>query len=75
MLGDSKMMRVREVAACLDVGVRTIWQQVARGTIPQPVRIGKRLVRWVRSDFERWLKEKVDLAEQERKKLSEIGKI
>lgn len=44
-------LTVKDVAAHLTIGVSTVWRQVAKGSLPEPVRIGG-ATRWRRSDIE-----------------------
>lgn len=46
-----QLLRVGEVAAMLDLGVSTIWRQVRKGQLPEPVRIGGS-TRWRRADID-----------------------
>ncbi|MCX7703995.1 MAG: helix-turn-helix domain-containing protein [Planctomycetota bacterium] len=70
-----EMMSVKEVAEFLGVSVRTVWEQSARGEIPHPIKIGRKITRWHKATLEEWLKEKLALAEKERKKILGISKI
>jgi predicted DNA-binding transcriptional regulator AlpA len=45
------LMTVRDVATLLKCGVATVWRNVQRGNLPQPVRFGG-CTRWRRSDIE-----------------------
>lgn len=42
-----------EAAALLSMGKSTFWREVAKGTIPEPVKIGG-LTRWRVSDLQRF---------------------
>ena len=50
-------LRMREVLALLRVSRSTLNRWIREGTFPRPVKLGKRAVRWRRSDIEGWLKE------------------
>jgi len=47
-----KLLTVRQVAEALAVHPRSIWRLVASGTLPRPVRLGPKLVRWRLRDVE-----------------------
>lgn len=49
--GQKQLLRVGEVAAILDLGVSTIWRQVRKGQLPEPIQIGGS-TRWRRADIE-----------------------
>ena len=60
-----RLYRVRDVAELLTLSVREVWRLVAKGVLPQPVKIGRCSV-WFDSDiseFEKRLRE-----QRERKK-------
>jgi len=46
------LLCVKEVAVLLGVSARSVWRLVAAGDLPQPIRLGKRLVRWRRVHLE-----------------------
>lgn len=39
------------VAGMLSMSIRTVWRLTAAGTLPQPVRYNRKLVRWKRADL------------------------
>ncbi len=51
------LLSAKQVAQCLSVSARTVYRMVARGTLPQPIRYTRRLVRWRKSDLMSWLEE------------------
>ena len=48
------LLSVKEVAAALGIGERSVWRLSARGELPEPLSIG-RLKRWRRSAIESWV--------------------
>ena len=48
------LLTIKEVAAYLNVSVRTLERELSAGTFPQPVRIG-RLRRWRQEDIDQYL--------------------
>lgn len=52
--GAALLLSVRQVAALLCLGERTVWKLSASGRMPAPLRIG-RAVRWRRVDLERFI--------------------
>ena len=50
------MMKVKEVAAALQVTPRTVYRLSDAGRIPQPIKIGAS-VRWRRDEMEAWAKD------------------
>ena len=46
------LLTVNQVAELLNVHPRTVWQMKAAGSIPQPIRLSKQIVRWRLSDLE-----------------------
>ena len=51
----NQLLTVRQVAERLTVSVRQVWRLAARGTIPRPVKLGTRTVRWKLPDLENFL--------------------
>ena len=52
-----RFLGMREVLALLSVSRSTLNRWIREGAFPRPVKLGKRAVRWRRSDIEGWLKE------------------
>lgn len=57
LIGGPDLLRVREVAQRLGVGIRTVWRLSQIGQLPAPVRFGPsgRIVRWKASDIARYV--------------------
>ena len=51
-----RFLGMREVLALLSVSRSTLNRWIREGAFPRPVKLGKRAVRWRRSDIEHWLK-------------------
>lgn len=49
-----RYLRVGDVAARYAIGITTVWERVAAGNMPAPVRLGPRTTRWALSDLEEW---------------------
>jgi excisionase family DNA binding protein len=49
------LLTAREVAARIGIGLRTVWRWTETGTLPAPVRWGRRTVRWRAADIERFI--------------------
>jgi excisionase family DNA binding protein len=49
------LMTAQQVADRLSISVRTVYRLVARGVLPPPVRFNRKLVRWKRSDIDRYI--------------------
>ncbi len=50
-----RILRRREVEARTGLSRSTLYAQMAEGTFPRPVRLGKRAVGWTDSTITRWL--------------------
>lgn len=50
-----ELLTVQEVAVRLSICTRTVWRKVARGDLPPPVRLGRRLPRWRSGDLARYI--------------------
>lgn len=48
---DFELLSVTDVANLLKVSRRSVWRWAQQGSLPAPVRIGRRAVRWRRKDI------------------------
>ena len=53
------ILRRRQVEARVGLRRSTIYQGVADGTFPRPIRLGARSVGWLAHEVERWLADRV----------------
>lgn len=53
------ILRRRQVEARVGLRRSTIYQGVADGTFPRPIRLGARSVGWVEHEVQRWLADRV----------------
>ncbi len=51
---EAQLLRVGEVAAILNISVRTLWRLAASERFPQPIRVGGS-TRWRRLDVQQWI--------------------
>lgn len=55
ILGDDfRLINAKELAAMLDISLRTIWRRRSDGSMPMPVRVG-RSIRWRLLDIRNWI--------------------
>jgi len=52
-----KLIRRHQLEANLGISRSTIYQMMASGEFPKPLRIGRRAVGWRVEDIEKWLEE------------------
>lgn len=52
---EAELLTAAQFADLLGVNVRTLRRLLARGTIPQPIRYNRRLVRWKRSVVKQYI--------------------
>ena len=60
-----RLLTVKEVAAMLHLGERSVWKFSACGEFPAPIKIG-RLRRWDHRDLDDWIAQKRSEAERQR---------
>ena len=53
---NADLLDVHEVGEYLGIHARTVWRMRNDGTICKPITICKNIIRWRRSDLEKWLK-------------------
>ena len=51
------LLTVDDVAELLKVSRSTVYEYLKRDHLPQPVKIGPRLARWLRQEVEEWIAE------------------
>lgn len=49
------LLRIKDVAEILNIGVRTAWRKDSAGTLPAPVKVGLRAKRWRRGELFEWI--------------------
>ena len=54
-----RILRRREVEARTGLSRSTLYAQMAEGTFPKPVRLGKRAVGWTESTISEWLESRI----------------
>jgi prophage regulatory protein len=60
MTNFKRVLRRPEVENITGLSRSTIYEQMANGTFPKPVKIGKRAVGWLNSDLAAWLDSKIE---------------
>ena len=55
----TRLLRRREVEACIGLSRSTIYALVAAGDFPRPVKLGPRAVAWVASEVSDWIHSRV----------------
>ena len=58
---DEKLLKLKEVLACLRISKSSWYDGVRRNVFPQPVRIGTRTVVWLESDIESYLQKTTEV--------------
>ena len=61
----SKILKVKEVAAELNVSVQQIYKLVSKGRFPKPIKLGERGSGWLTSEIDAWLQSRVDARDEE----------
>ena len=54
-LAHVQLLKAREVAEVLAISMPTLWRYVKLERIPQPIRLGPRVLRWRLRDIERFV--------------------
>jgi prophage regulatory protein len=52
---DGLLVRPKQTARLLGIGTATLWRKHAAGQVPEPVRIGRAVVRWRKKELEAWI--------------------
>jgi len=57
-----RLLRIRDVSELVGLKRAAIYFQMAEGTFPRPVKIGKRAVAWRERDIQEWIRSRVEAA-------------
>ena len=61
-----RLMAAGAVLELTALSQATLYGLMSEGRFPRPLRVGKRAVRWLESDIETWLQERIAERDQER---------
>lgn len=54
-----KLIKIKEVMRQTSLARSTIYKYISEGAFPQPVKLGVRMVAWIDSEVEDWIRDKV----------------
>ena len=57
---DMRLMRLEEVCDTAGIGKTSVYKLLNEGAFPKPVSIGGRAVRWVSTEIQSWILERVE---------------
>ena len=57
-MSQSLLMERKELQELIGVSHTTIYRMVDRGELPEPIRFGKRVIRWERHIIMSWIEQK-----------------
>jgi len=55
----TKILRLEDVKHTTGLARTTIYDQVARGEFPRPIKIGTRAIGWIDEEIEGWVQDRV----------------
>ena len=55
-----RLIRLEEVCDTAGIGKTSVYKLIGEGAFPKPVNIGGRAVRWVSSEIEAWIMERME---------------
>lgn len=61
---ESAMLTVKEVAAMLHIGVRSVWRKLQDGRLPPPIKMTGS-TRWAKSTLHEWMAKQTTAAEKQ----------
>jgi prophage regulatory protein len=59
MTDNLRLLRRPEVESKTGMCRSTIYEQVARGEFPAPIKLGRRASAWLEADIERWIADRI----------------
>lgn len=54
-----KLLRKEQVLKSIPIGATTLYDEIAKGRFPQPIKIGSRASAWIKSEIDAWLAQRV----------------
>ena len=60
-----KLIKAKEVAEMLSVCVSQVYKLVQQGSIPKPIKLGKRGSAWLISDIDAWIDSRIEERDME----------
>lgn len=55
-----RVLKLKEVVARTAKAKSTVYDDVAKGIFPKPIKIGSRASGWLESEIEQWLQERIN---------------
>ena len=60
-----KVLKIKQVAAEINVSVPQVYKFVSLGRFPKPIKLGERGSGWLVTEIDAWLQTRVDLRDEE----------
>ena len=60
--GEERLLRVADVAAVVGVSRAHIYHLIKQGTFPRPIALSRNCARWVHSEVQTWVHERIGIA-------------
>ena len=60
-----KVLKIKQVAAEINVSVPQVYRLVSLGRFPKPIKLGERGSGWLITEIDAWLQSRVDLRDEE----------
>ena len=60
-----KVLKIKQVAAEINVSVPQVYKLVSLGRFPKPIKLGERGSGWLTTEIDAWLQSRVDLRDEE----------
>ena len=60
-MNPSKLLRRKQVESTTGLNRTTIYEGMAKGSFPRPIKIGERAVAWLESDIENWITNRIKI--------------
>jgi len=61
----SRILKVKQVAAEINVSVAQVYKLVSLGRFPKPIKLGERGSGWLTTEIDAWLQSRVDARDEE----------
>ena len=61
----SRILKVKQVAAEINVSVPQVYKLVSIGRFPKPIKLGERCSGWLTTEIDAWIQSRVDARDEE----------
>jgi prophage regulatory protein len=70
-----KLIKLKQVMECTGLARSTVYKFMAEGQFPKPVKLGVRMVAWVETEIQEWVREKITTRDSAKIQLNNLNSV